>query len=49
MCTTIRFCLKWCVKIKTQQKNKRSQPKKIIYEIVNFGSTEWYNIFIISL
>ena len=26
-------------------KKYKSQPKKTIYETMNFGSTEWYNIF----
>ena len=38
------FYLKWCVKIKIQQKSTKSQSKKTLYETVNFGSTEWYNI-----
>ena len=26
------------------KKNTKSQPKKTVYETVNFGSTKWYNI-----
>ena len=33
---TMCFYLKWCVK---RKKNTKSQPKKIVYETVNFGST----------
>ena len=36
VCKTMYFYLKWCVK----KKNTKSQPKKIVCEIVNFGSTK---------
>ena len=36
--------LKWCAK----KKNTKSQPKKIVCEIVNFGSTNLTNLQKIS-
>ena len=32
------FYLKWCVKLKIQDENTKSQPKKTVCEIVNFVS-----------
>ena len=41
VCKTMCFYLKWCVNIKIQlKKNTKSQLKKIVCEIVNFGSTK---------
>ena len=38
------FLLKMMRKDKITIKNTKSQPKKTVYETVNFGSTKWYNI-----
>ena len=40
------FLLKMMRKDKITIKNTKSQPKKTIYETMNFGSTKWYNIFL---
>ena len=38
VCKTMCFYLKWCVKIKIQDENTKSQSKKTVCEIMNFVS-----------